>query len=76
MTLALVEAAKAGAGIAVLPRYLGDAEPALRHLPMPHEPTEAIWITVHKDLRQTPRVRVVLDHLRQCLEADKRLLLG
>jgi len=76
MTLALVEAAKAGTGIAVLPRYLGDAEPSLRHLPMPGEPTEAIWITVHKDLKQTPRVRVVLDFLNGCLDADKRLLLG
>jgi DNA-binding transcriptional LysR family regulator len=75
-TIALVEAARAGAGIAVLPRYLGDAEPTLRHLPMPDEPRESVWITVHRDLKQTPRVRVVLDHLSKCLERDRGELLG
>lgn len=76
LTLALVEAAKTDAGIAVLPRYLGDREPSLRHLPMPGEPTEPIWITVHRDLKKTRRVRVVLDYLSACLEADKLLLRG
>ena len=75
-TIALVEAARAGAGIAVLPRYLGDSEPTLRHLPMPDEPREPVWITVHRDLKQTPRVRVVLDHLSECLERDRRELMG
>jgi DNA-binding transcriptional LysR family regulator len=72
LTLALVHAAKAGAGIAVLPRYLGDAEPELAHLPMPDEPRETLWLTVHKDLRSTPRVRALLDHLseRFTREAD------
>ena len=64
------------AGIAVLPRYVGDAESALAHLPMPDEPTEPVWITVHRDLKQTPRVRVVLDHLSKCLERDRGKLLG
>ena len=76
MTLALVEAARAGAGIAVLPRYLGDPDPALRRIPIENEPTEAIWVTVHRDLKHTRRVRVVLDFLNQCLKADQRLLLG
>lgn len=76
MTLALVEAARASAGIAVLPCYLGDPEPSLRRLPMPDEPKEAIWITVHRDLKQTRRVRVVLDFLAECFKQDKRLLLG
>jgi DNA-binding transcriptional LysR family regulator len=76
LTIGLLEAARAGAGIAVLPRYLGDREPTLRRLPMPDEPREAIWITVHRDLTQTPRVRVVLDFLRECLKRDRGLLLG
>jgi DNA-binding transcriptional LysR family regulator len=76
MTLALVEAARAGAGIAVLPRYLGDPDPALEHLPMPDAPSEPIWITVHRDLKQTRRVRVVLDFLSECLKKDERLLQG
>jgi DNA-binding transcriptional LysR family regulator len=76
MTMALVEAARAHAGIAVLPRYLGDPDPALRRLPMPDEPREPIWVTVHRDLKHTPRVRVVLDFLAECFQTDKRLLLG
>lgn len=76
MTMALVEAARAGAGIAVLPRFLGDQEPALQRVPMPDEPKEPIWITVHRDLKQTRRVRAVLDFLSQCLKKDRGLLLG
>lgn len=76
MTMALVHAARAGAGIAVLPRYLGDPEPTLRRLPMIDEPREAIWITVHRDLKHTRRVRVVLDFLSECLSRDRALLLG
>jgi DNA-binding transcriptional LysR family regulator len=76
MTIALVEAARSGAGLAVLPRYLGDTDPALRRVPMPDEPRESIWITVHRDLQQARRVRAVLDFLNECLEKDRGLLLG
>jgi DNA-binding transcriptional LysR family regulator len=67
LSIALREAARADAGIAILPRYLGDAEPSLRYLPMPNEPTESVWLTVHKDLRSSPRVRAVLDFLVEAL---------
>ena len=67
LSIALREAARADAGIAILPRYLGDADPALRYLPMPNEPSESVWLTVHKDLRASPRVRAVLDFLAQAL---------
>jgi DNA-binding transcriptional LysR family regulator len=76
MTSALVEAARAGAGIAVLPRYLGDVEPTLQHLPMPDEPREGMWLTVHRDLKSTRRVRVVLDFLIAKLKEDAGLLTG
>ncbi len=76
LTLALLEAARADAGIAVLPRYVGDAEPSLRHLKMEGEPREPVWITVHRDLKAAPRVRVILDHLATCLKSDRALLLG
>lgn len=70
LSLALVGAACASAGVAILPRYVGDAEPRLRHVPMPHEPAEPIWLTVHRDLKQTPRVRAVLDYLIETLAHD------
>lgn len=75
-TLALLEAAKAGAGLAVLPRYLGDREPELTHLPMPDEPRESVWLTVHKDLRGTPRVRAVLEFLVEQFEREAPALQG
>lgn len=76
LSMALLEAARAGLGVAVLPRYVGDREPALRHVPMPDEPTEPVWITVHRDVKDSPRVRAVLDHLAGCLERDRALLAG
>ena len=76
MTLALVAAAKQGAGIAVLPRYLGDPEPSLTRIPMPDEPQEPVWVTVHRDLRRAPRVRVMLDFLIASFARDAALLVG
>lgn len=74
LSAALFEAARAGAGVAVLPRYIGDREPGLVHVPMPGEPSEALWMTVHRDLRDTPRVRAVVEHLVSQLERDRELL--
>ncbi|MDI1484607.1 LysR family transcriptional regulator [Polyangium sp. y55x31] len=76
VSLALAEAAQADAGIAVLPRFLGDRTPGLTHVPMPREPGQPLWLTVHRDLRQTPRVRVLVDYLVATLRADRDLLRG
>lgn len=66
-TLSLLAAVKVHAGLAVLPRYLGDAEPGLRRLPLPDEPHDDVWLTVHRDLKDTPRVRALLDFLASTL---------
>lgn len=76
LSLALAAAARASSGVAILPRYLGDAEPTLRHIPMPDEPSEPIWLTVHDDLKKTPRVRALLDFLAASLKRDAALLRG
>jgi DNA-binding transcriptional LysR family regulator len=76
LSTALVAAARAAAGVAILPRYLGDAEPTLRHIAMPHEPTEHLWLTVHRDLRATPRIRALLDFLAATMKADAPLFAG
>jgi DNA-binding transcriptional LysR family regulator len=75
-SLALLAAARASAGVAVLPRYLGDADATLRHIAMPDEPSEAVWLTVHNDLKRTPRVRALLDFLAATLRKDAPLLKG
>lgn len=76
LAVALLNATRAAAGIAVLPRYLGDADDALVYLPMPGEPHETLWLTVHRDLRTTPRVRAVLDFLIAELERERLSLHG
>ena len=63
LAVALLAACRSGAGAAALPRYLGESDPDLVYLPMPDEPTESVYLTVHRDLRTTPRVRAVLDFL-------------
>jgi DNA-binding transcriptional LysR family regulator len=75
-SLALLAAARASAGSAVLPRDLGDGEPARRHLAIADEPSEPIWLTVHRDLRAVPRVRALLDFLAATREQDAPLLRG
>ncbi|MFO0613293.1 MAG: LysR family transcriptional regulator [Polyangiaceae bacterium] len=76
LSIALHAGARASAGIAVLPRYLGDRDPSLRRLPMPDEPTEPIWLTIHRDLQRTPRIRALFDFLVARLADDALLLRG
>ncbi len=51
-----------GGGLAILPRFCADAEAALRrietHAPVPDA---EIWLGVHRENRDVPRVRAVLD---------------
>lgn len=59
----LAAAAEAGMGIAALPRFLGDAA-ALERLETPQPPpVRTLWLGVHRDLRQTPRIRALTDFL-------------
>lgn len=52
----------AGLGLACLPRYLADGHPGIVLLtPSSAPPLRGIWLGVHKDLQQTPRIRVVRD---------------
>lgn len=63
---AAVLAAANGGGLACLARFRGDAEPRLIRLPVPTEPPGAdILLLVHKDNRDTPRIRVVLTHITE-----------
>ncbi len=76
LSVALLGAARAHAGVAVLPRYLGDPEASLCRLPLPDPPSEPVWLTVHEDLRDAPRVRAVLAFLAARLRADRGVLRG
>lgn len=59
---ALAGLAAAGAGLATLPRYLGDGMPELRALATPSAvPGRDLWVGVHRDTRGTPRVRTLVE---------------
>ena len=65
---AAVLAAANGGGLACLARFRADAEACLIRLPVPTEPPSAdILLLVHKDNRDTPRIRVVLTHITECI---------
>ncbi|HEX2581746.1 MAG TPA: LysR family transcriptional regulator [Dongiaceae bacterium] len=70
--------AREGVGLAVLPCYLGDSEPGLRRvlaLPIPGLAPE-LWIVTHRDLRNSPRIRVFFDLVGKGIAAQRALLGG
>lgn len=75
--MVLHEAARAGAGLAVLPCYLGDPDPALHRVGgVIEDVTVDQWLLVHRDLRGLPRVRAVMDAVINLLQQHKPLLEG
>lgn len=62
-------AAASGLGIAALPHYLGDGDPRLQRYEVTQKPiTRDVWLVVHRDLRQVPAVRAVMDFLAGCMK--------
>lgn len=60
--LGMQSAVHHGAGIAVLPCYLGDADEALLRLSDPIEAlTTQLWLLTHPDLRHVARVRAFME---------------
>ncbi|MBI2256090.1 MAG: LysR family transcriptional regulator [Proteobacteria bacterium] len=61
---AQMAAAQAGIGIAALPDFLARGRTDLVAVKAAHPPlTRDIWLVVHEDLRRSPAIRAVLDHL-------------
>ncbi|QGZ36924.1 LysR family transcriptional regulator [Stappia indica] len=73
-TLGIHAAVRAGAGRAVLPCYLGDADEALRRCgPVIEELGIPLWILIHPDLKDLARVRRVLEFLGEDRQFKERL---
>ncbi len=66
----MVALARAGAGLAVLPCYLGEAAKELRRLsdPLDGESVD-LWLHVNQDTQQMARVRIVMEFLVERLKA-------
>jgi DNA-binding transcriptional LysR family regulator len=66
-----VAAARSGLGIAALPHYLGEGDPRLQRHEVSQKPiSRDVWLLVHRDLRQVPTVRAVMDFLVSCLKSS------
>ena len=62
-------AARAGLGVAALPHYLGDGDSRLQRHAVTERPiSRDVWLAVHRDLRQVPAVRAVMEFLVSCLK--------
>lgn len=75
--VAAVAAAKAGIGLAALPCVIADRDAGLaRVVPFPEDFGLDLWLLTHEDLRNTARIRALLDFLGASLSADADLLEG
>lgn len=73
----LLPAALGGLGLAVLPCYLADAEPALVRLLGPRDVvTRELWLVLHRDSRRIGRIRAFVDHFTAEIQAQAASLLG
>lgn len=73
----MVSAVKNNVGLARMPCYVADSEPAIRRLDLRLTPsTWGVWVLSHVDLRSTARVRVCREFLFDIIERQQSLILG
>jgi DNA-binding transcriptional LysR family regulator len=72
---AAVSAAQHGGGLACLACFRADREDGLTRLTVPTPaPSAEIWLVVHRDNRDTPRIRVVLTLITDCVRRRSQQL--
>ncbi len=76
-TLLTLAALKAGAGLAYLPCFMGDQEPALMRYRAPDPRHDlGLWLVYHRDLRRIKRVRLFREHMQREITAVSDLFGG
>lgn len=66
-------AARAGFGVALLPRYLAINDPGLVKVSLGQRlPEREAWLLVRRDLVKVPRIRAVADYLAALFRRDRR----
>jgi DNA-binding transcriptional LysR family regulator len=75
--LGLARAVEAGIGIGVVSCMIGDQSPEMVRLtPVEFEKAPGLWLLTHPELRQTPRVRVLMDFVGDALARKRALIEG
>jgi DNA-binding transcriptional LysR family regulator len=71
-------AARAGYGVALLPRYIVAAhEPGLVPISLGKRlPERDVWLPIRRDLTKVPRVRAVANYLAEVFQRERRLFAG
>jgi len=67
-------AAREGAGLALLPYFVGKADPALKLCVLEHNPpARGVWMVTRRQDRKDLPTRVVTDHLQKIFERERDL---
>jgi DNA-binding transcriptional LysR family regulator len=70
-------AARAGYGVALLPRYLAEDDTGLVRISLGKRlPERDVWLVIRRDLAKVPRVRALADYLIEVFRRERRLLAG
>ena len=70
-------AARAGYGVALLPRYVAADEQGLVQVSLGERlPERDVWLLIRRDLTKVPRVRAVTDYLIDLFRRERKLLTG
>src|SRR3546814_5428745 len=64
----------AGAGLAILPDFIGGQDPELRRIWPDFTLERAFWLAIHQDVRNLARVRLFSDWLTWLVAAEDGLL--
>ncbi|WP_208994517.1 LysR family transcriptional regulator [Pseudovibrio sp. WM33] len=73
----LIDLVEAGAGIAVLPCFVGDTNPLLnRYGPPIAELSGEQWIILHEERRNLPEVRLMADRITKLVQSNRGLYRG
>lgn len=75
--MGVLDACRAGMGLALLPCFLADGDDRLARVREPNRELDlGLWLLTHEELRHTPRVRAFLDFMGQTIERVRPTLEG
>jgi DNA-binding transcriptional LysR family regulator len=73
----IIEAARAGLGLVMLPTYAGDPDPDLQRLAKPDlRHVGDFWLLTHGDLRDNARLRAAREHITAAMTGAAELFRG